>query len=319
MSTATAELDAAGIHAHALREDYLRCRGLHAHHGRTYYTATRVLPAGRRPGIHALYGFARWVDDIVDEPAPGATVDDQRVQLDAVDADLALALSGAEPTEPVLRALAHTVDRYRLDPAYFTAFMASMRMDLTVTDYRDLDHLREYMYGSAAVIGLQVLPVLGTVTPREEAAPHAAALGEAFQLTNFLRDVSEDLGRGRVYLPADVLAGHGVDRDHLADCARRGAPDPPARRALADMVRINQDLYRRAEPGVAMLDPVARPCVATALRLYRAILDEIVAADFDVWSVRHRVSRGRKVAAAMPALARSLWARAVPRPRRPTP
>ncbi|MEU3139048.1 phytoene/squalene synthase family protein [Nocardiopsis alba] len=319
MSSATAELDAAGITARVLREDYLRCRGLHAHHGRTYYTATRVLPSARRPHIHALYGFARWVDDIVDEPGPGTTVDDQKARLDAIDADLERALSGREPDEPVLRALAHTVDHHELDPGYFTAFMASMRMDLTTTEYRDLDHLREYMYGSAAVIGLQVLPVLGTVARREEAAPHAAALGEAFQLTNFLRDVSEDLARGRVYLPADVLAGHGVDRERLVDCARRRAPDPPARRALAELVEVNRDLYRLAEPGVAMLEPVSRPCVSTALRLYRAILDEIVAADFDVWSVRHRVSGTRKAVAAMPALARSLWARAVPRPRRPTP
>ena len=315
MNTATAELNAAGITSKRLRDDYLRCRDLHAHHGRTYYTATRVLPPERRPGIHALYGFARWVDDIVDEPAPGVTLDEQRAHLERVDADLAVVIAGNRPNEPVLRALAHTVNRYELPAAYFTAFMSSMRMDLEVTEYRDLDHLRTYMYGSAAVIGLQVLPVLGTVTPRAEAAPHAAALGEAFQLTNFLRDVAEDLRRGRVYLPADVLAHHGVDRDLLEYCARMRVPDPRVRRALADMVEINQDLYRSAEPGVAMLEPVARPCVATAFRLYRAILDEIGAADFDVWSVRHRVSGTRKMVAAVPALARSLWARAVPRPR----
>ncbi|WP_017604812.1 phytoene/squalene synthase family protein [Nocardiopsis alkaliphila] len=315
MNTAIAELNAAGIASKRLREDYLRCRDLHAHHGRTYYTATRVLPPERRPGIHALYGFARWVDDIVDEPALGVTLDEQRAHLDRIDAELAVLIAGNEPSEPVLRALAHTVDRYELPAAYFTAFMSAMRMDLEVTWYRDLDHLRTYMYGSAAVIGLQVLPVLGTVVPRAEAAPHAAALGEAFQLTNFLRDVAEDLRRGRIYLPADVLAGHGVDRDLLEYCARVRASDPRVRRALADMVEVNQSLYRSAEPGLAMLEPVARPCVATAFRLYRAILDEIGAADFDVWSVRHRVSDTRKMAAAVPALARSLWARAVPRPR----
>lgn len=315
MSRATTELNAAGITSERLRDDYLRCRDLHAHHGRTYYTATRVLPPERRPGIHALYGFARWVDDIVDEPEPGATVEEQRSLLDRIDADLALLQAGGEPEEPVLRALAHTVDRYGLPADHFTAFMSSMRMDLEVTEYRDLDHLREYMYGSAAVIGLQVLPVLGTVTPRDEAEPHAAALGEAFQLTNFLRDVAEDLGRGRVYLPIDVLAGHGVDRALLEHCARARTPDPRVCRAIAELVEVNRDLYRLAEPGVAMLEPVARPCVATAFRLYRAILDEIGAAGFDVWSVRHRVSDTRKMASAVPALARSLWARAVPRPR----
>ncbi|MGW8527232.1 MULTISPECIES: phytoene/squalene synthase family protein [Nocardiopsidaceae] len=313
--TATAELDAAGIGPDRLRGDYLLCRELHARHGRTYFTATRVLPPERRPGVHALYGFARWVDDIVDEPEPGETAADVRERLDAVGADLGRALSGREPREPVLRALAHTVEGYGLPAGYFTAFMDSMRMDLDVTGYRDLEHLREYMYGSAAVIGLQVLPVLGTVAPRAEAAPHAAALGEAFQLTNFLRDVADDLGRGRVYLPADVLGAHGVDRELLEHCARVRAPDRRARAAVADLVEVNRGIYREAEPGIAMLSPVSRPCVATAFRLYRAILDEISAADFDVWSTRHRVSDARKVAAAVPALARSLLARSVPRPR----
>lgn len=317
MGAGTAELDAAGIGTEQLRGDYLLCRQLHARHGRTYFTATRVLPPERRPGVHALYGFARWVDDVVDEPGPGATAGGIRARLDAIDADLRRALSGGAPHEPVLRALAHTVRRHRLPPEYFTAFMRSMRMDLDTRSYRDLDHLREYMYGSAAVIGLQVLPVLGTVAPREEAAPHAAALGEAFQLTNFLRDVAEDLGRGRLYLPADVLAAHGVDRELLEHCARTGTSDPRAARALAALVEVNQGFYRRAEPGIAMLSPVARPCVATAFRLYRAILDEIGAADHDVWSTRHRVSEVRKLAAAVPALARSLIARSVPRPRRP--
>ncbi|MFD6951521.1 phytoene synthase [Nocardiopsis sp. TSRI0078] len=323
MSAGTAELDAAGITGRPLREAYLRCRTLHARHGRTYYTATRVLPPERRPGVHALYGFARWVDDIVDEPPPGTTPEKQAARLDGIDADLARVLAGGRARDagnaPVLSALAHTVDRYGLPHAYFTAFMASMRMDLDVTGYRDLDHLREYMYGSAAVIGLQVLPVLGTVVPREEAAPHAAALGEAFQLTNFLRDVAEDLRRGRVYLPRDVLAAHGVDRELLEQCERAREPHPRVRDALADLVEANQGFYRRAEPGIAMLSPVARPCVATAFRLYRAILDEVRAADYDVWSIRHRVSDTRKAAAAVPALARSLLARSlrgrVPRPR----
>jgi phytoene/squalene synthetase len=315
MTSATGELDAAGIEAGRLRADYLLCRALHARHGRTYFAATRVLPPERRPGIHALYGFARWVDDIVDEPGEDTTPDEQRARLDEIGADMETAFSGGEPREPVLRALAHTVEGYGLPSDYFTAFMASMRMDLDTTAYRDLPHLREYMYGSAAVIGLQVLPVLGTSAPREEAAPHAAALGEAFQLTNFLRDVSEDLRRGRVYLPADVLDAHGVDRQLLEHCAVTRRPDPRVRDALAALVEANQGFYREAEPGIAMLSPVARPCVTTAFRLYRAILDEITTADFDVWSVRHRVSDTRKLAVAAPALVRALWARTVPRPR----
>ncbi|GAA1123567.1 phytoene/squalene synthase family protein [Nocardiopsis composta] len=310
MTGVCAELDAAGITGAALRRDYARSRALHARHGRTYYLATRVLPAARRPAVHALYGFARWVDDLVDEPEPGRTPERSAAILDAVEQDLAAALSGGRAREAPVRALGDTARRYAIPEEYFTAFMGSMRADLTVTEYADYGELETYMYGSAAVIGLQVLPVLGTVVPRAEAEPHAAALGTAFQLTNFLRDLAEDLDRGRVYLPADVLARHGVDRGLLLRCRRTGVQDARVRRALAELAELNRGLYRQAEPGCAMLSPVARPCVEVALRLYRGILEEIERADCDVWSRRHRVARLRRACIAAPALTRALMARA---------
>ena len=306
---ATAELDAAGITEPELRTAYAQCRALHAHHGRTYYLATRVLPPARRPAIHALYGFARWVDDIVDGHAPQGAVDGRSALVDAIDADLCAALDGAPAHYPVVCAVADTAVRYDIDPALFTAFLESMRMDLTGAAYTDYADLRRYMHGSAAVIGLQVLPVLGTSVPRDEAAPHAAALGEAFQFTNFLRDVAEDLDRGRVYLPADVLGAHGVDRDLLQHCRRTRGQHPRVRSALAELTAANRDVYRKAEPGIAMLHPVSRPCVGTALRPYRGILDEIQAADYDVWTRRHRVSGARRVQVALPALGRAITAR----------
>ena len=139
-----------------------------------------------------------------------------------------------------------------------------MRMDLTVTDYPNRDALNLYMRGSAEAIGLQVLPVLGTVVPVEEAAPYAAALGRAFQLTNFLRDVDEDLLRGRVYLPADEIAAHGVDRELLMWCHQHRRTDPRVRDALAAQHEITRQTYRFADAGIAMLAPRSQPCVATA-------------------------------------------------------
>lgn len=303
------ELDAAGITGSRLRAAYAGSRALHARHGRTYYLATRVLPAARRPAVHALYGFARWVDDLVDDLDPRRSCARRLATLDSVEDDLRTALDTGTARRPVIRALADTADRYAIPAEYFTAFTASMRADLTVTDYASYEELRGYMYGSAAVIGLQVLPVLGTVVPRSEAAPRAAALGEAFQLTNFLRDVAEDLERGRVYLPADVLAAHGAGRELLEHCRRTRVQDRRVRAAIAEMVRINREVYGRAEPGCAMLSPVSRPCVSTALRLYRGILDAIEAADYNVWVRRHRVPRARRVGVALPALGRSLAAR----------
>ncbi len=162
-------------------------------------------------------------------------------------------------TIPALRAVVHTARRYDIPWEMFDDFLASMRMDLTVTDYPDRKSLERYMHGSAEVIGLQMLPVLGTVGPREEAAPYAAALGKAFQLTNFLRDVDEDLQRGRVYLPADELAAYRVDRDMLAWCHTNRRTDARVRRALTEQHAATRRVYEVARKGIELLDPRSRP------------------------------------------------------------
>ncbi|MET8764729.1 phytoene/squalene synthase family protein [Lentzea sp. NPDC004782] len=306
--SADRELDAAGITAPALREAYRRCRALNAEHGRTYYLATRLLSPEQRPAVHALYGFARWVDDIVDDVHSG--LEAKEAALGDVEHQLAVALRDNNSSDPVMSALLHTAQRYVIPHEHFRDFMASMRMDLTVTDYPTYDDLMVYVHGSAAVIGLQVLPVLGTTVPREEAEPAAAALGIAFQLTNFIRDVGEDLDRGRVYLPANELAAFGVDRERLLHARACGRADGKVRAALRDQVRRAREVYTRARPGIAMLAPRSRPCVLTAYRLYGRILDLVEDADCDVLSRRVVVSNGRRLAVALPALARAVFARA---------
>ncbi|MFG3510077.1 phytoene/squalene synthase family protein [Streptomyces sp. NPDC047821] len=303
------ELDAAGIREPALRSAYIRCRQLNARHGRTYFLATRLLPVERRSAVHALYGFARWADDIVDDLGRDRTPDERDRLLRRLEADLAAGLRTGAGDEPVVRAVADTAARYGIDHALFADFMASMRADLTVTDYPTYADLREYMHGSAAVIGLQMLPVLGTVAPREEAAPHAAALGVAFQLTNFLRDVGEDLDRGRVYLPADLLAAHGVDRPLLERSRRTGRRDPRIRAAFVAAEAMTREVYRAAEPGIAMLDPRVRPCIRTAFTMYGGILDAIARQDYAVLHRRAVVSRGRRAATAVAGAVRVVGAR----------
>jgi phytoene synthase len=303
------ELDAAGITGPRLRAAYTRCRRLNARHGRTYFLATRLLPLERRSAVHALYGFARWADDIVDDLDRNSTPDERDLLLKRLEGDLAHALRTGGGTEPVVRAVADTADRYGIDVALFADFLASMRADLTVTDYPTYADLRAYMHGSAAVIGLQMLPVLGTVVPREEAAPHAAALGVAFQLTNFLRDVGEDLDRGRVYLPADLLAAHGVDRALLEWSRRSGRPDPRIRAALVAAEDLTRGVYRTAEPGIAMLDPRVRPCIRAAFTLYGGILDAIARQDYTVLHRRAVVPRRRRAATAAAGVLRVAGAR----------
>ncbi|MFE9726767.1 phytoene/squalene synthase family protein [Streptomyces sp. NPDC005794] len=314
------ELDAAGITGPALRAAYTHCRRLNAQHGRTYFLATRLLPAERRCAVHALYGFARWADDIVDDPDRRRSPGERDRLLRVLGSDLAHGLRTGGGDEPVVRAVVDTAGRYAIDHGLFADFLTSMRSDLTVTDYPTYADLRAYMHGSAAVIGLQMLPVLGTVVAREEAAPHAAALGVAFQLTNFLRDVGEDLDRGRVYLPADLLATHGVNRPLLEWSRRTGRHDPRLRAAFAEADAMIRTVYREAEPGIAMLEPRVRPCIRTAFVLYRGILDAIAADDHRVLHRRAVVPRRRRGVTAAGGLVRILGARMrAARPAAPAP
>ncbi|QPP07602.1 phytoene/squalene synthase family protein [Streptomyces bathyalis] len=312
------ELNAADVLDPALRAAYARCRELNARDGKTYFLATRLLTPRQRPAVHALYGFARWADDIVDAPDPAISLDERGARLLRLDADLRAALRSGRSTHPVIAALADTAVRYAIDPQHFSDFMRSMRMDLTVAEYGTYEDLRDYMHGSAAVIGLQVLPVLGTVAPPDEAGPHAASLGIAFQLTNFLRDVGEDLDRHRIYLPQDLLAAHGVDRELLRWCRLHRRNDGRVRAAVRELAGTTREIYQHAARGVPMLYPVSRPCVETALLLYRGILDEIEATDCAVMHRRTVVPRGRKARALLPALARTaaLRARRTPFPER---
>ncbi len=285
----------------SLEAAYTQCRRLNAHHGKTFYLATLLLPADRRPAVHALYGFARLADEVVDNPGSSPAL-----ELDSLERELKAALAGVGE-HPVLIALADTVARYGIDPSLFDEFLASMRMDLDPCEYASYAQLRGYMRGSAEVIGLQMLPVLGVVA--DGAEPYAAALGEAFQLTNFLRDVAEDLDRGRVYLPADELAAFGVDRALLEWCRLSGGRDRRVRAALAHLAARTRAIYRRAAPGIAMLAPSARPCVSVAFTLYQGILDQLAAVDYDVFGQRAVVPTSRRLAVALPGLVRALAAR----------
>ncbi len=309
-SPGRAELDAAGIIDPGLRAGYAACRELNVAHGRTYFLATRLLPPDRRSAVHALYGFARHADEIVDDLRDGRQAADRAAELDALATQLHTALHGGPAAHPVLAAVADTARRYAIDSQHFADFLTSMRMDTHVTGYPTYAELARYMHGSAAVIGLQVLPVLGTVVPRVQAQGPAAALGVAFQLTNFLRDVGEDLDRGRIYLPADELAAFDVDRDLLSWSRRTRRPDPRIRRAMAHLVARTRAVYRRAAPGVAMLEPASRACVGSAFTLYAGILDEIVGAGYHVLHRRVAVPGRRRTAVMLPGLAGALAARA---------
>lgn len=285
----TRDLDAAGILDPGLRSSYELCRQLNAAHGRTYYLATLLLPPAKRPYVHALYGFARYADEIVDDLDSTLTPDERAGWLRSWSETFLTDLDAGGSDDPVCQAAIDTARRWRIPTEHFEAFLRSMAMDLTVTDYATYADLYEYVYGSAAVIGLQVTPILEPTSP--EAGRYAVDLGVAFQLVNFVRDVGEDLDRGRVYLPADELARFGVDREVLS---RREAT-PEVRQALAFQVQRVRELSERSRAGVTMLAPSSRPCIEAARDLYCGIADEVERAGYDVFSRRATVPRRRRL------------------------
>jgi 15-cis-phytoene synthase len=305
MTPGRRELDAAGISGAALRASYARCRAINAAHGKTFFLATLLLPPAKRPFVHALYGFARHVDDIVDDLSPTLRTDERAEQLSEWATDFLADLEWGDTSDPVSRAVIDTVRRWEIPAAYFAEFLESMRMDLTVTSYATYADLARYMWGSAAVIGLQMLPILGRADPGtrwDVLEPHAIELGTAFQMTNFIRDIAEDLRRGRVYLPQESQDKFGVDRARLA----RGRVDEPIRNLLAWEIERTRRLYAKAAPGIELVDPSSRDCLRTALTLYAAILDEIELADYDVFSRRVTVGLGRRTAVGLSGL-RGAW------------
>lgn len=273
-----------------LDQSYARCRELNKRYGTTYYWSTYLLPRVKRHHVHALYGFCRYADDIVDDLGP-APVAARAAALADFGSRFFADLAAGDSSDTVLKAVIHTVRAFAIDPSCFERFLRSMTMDLTVATYATYTDLLGYMDGSAAVIGEMMLPIL---EPRSPAALEPArALGNAFQLTNFLRDIAEDHDRGRTYVPQEDIASFG------AASAWDGRTTTPEFVSLMRYeISRTRALYTASLVGDALLPPSSARCIAGARELYSGILDQIEAANYDVWSARVRVPTWRKLGVA---------------------
>ena len=297
------ELKAAGISDPELAKSYAECKRLNAQHGKTYYLATLLLPPAKRPFVHALYGFARYADEIVDDLASTLSDAEKAEALEKWGSSVIADIKSGKSHDHIGAALVDTVKRFDIPISYFEAFLKSMQMDLTITQYQSYEELMEYVYGSAAVIGLQMLPILGTLS--DEAYVAAEKLGVAFQLANFIRDVGEDLDRGRVYLPLQELARHGVTRQMLE--ARNLTPD--IKSALKEQIARVRQLQAEASSGIKLLSPESRACIEAASELYCGIVDEVEKIDYEIFKKRAKTSTWRRVKVALPAYLRAIKAR----------
>ena len=286
-----------------LAQSYEECKRLNSLHGKTYYLATLLLPKNKRPYVHALYGFARYADEIVDDLASTLSPEEKADVLRTWSSGVLADLKAGKSTDHIGRALVDTAKKFDIPHQHFVDFLHSMEMDLTVTEYRTYDDLLEYVYGSAAVIGLEMVPILGY--SNEAAFDAAKKLGIAFQLANFIRDVAEDLDRGRVYLPLDELAKFGVDRDML----ERRVLTPQIIEALKFQIARVRSLQREADAGIGYLDKESRPCIRAASELYCGIVDEVEAIGYDIFNKRAKTSTARRARVAGLAYIQALAAR----------
>jgi phytoene synthase len=293
------ELNAAGITDLDLRNSYLECKRLNNLHGKTYFLATRLLPPAKRPFVHALYGFARYADEIVDDLASTLSENEKAQSLKSWGDEVLANIRSGKSHDHIGAALVDTVNRFSIPISYFEAFLHSMTMDLTVTEYHTYEDLYEYVYGSAAVIGLQMVPILGTVSKQSMSEANIAAekLGTAFQLANFIRDVGEDLTRGRVYLPVTELQSHGVSREMLEE----RIVTPQIKNALREQIQRVRSLQAEAKAGITLLSAQSRACIEAASELYCGIVDEVEKIDYQIFSKRAKTSNWRRLKVALPA------------------
>ena len=283
------ELTAAGITDPDLRASYEECKRLNALHGKTYFLATLLLPKAKRPFVHALYGFARYADEIVDDLVSELSVEEKAQALSTWGNTVLADLKKGTSDDHVGRALIDTVKRFDIPHEHFEAFLHSMTMDLTVQEYETYEDLLEYVYGSAAVIGLEMVPILGPL--HNDAFEAAKKLGIAFQLANFIRDVDEDLDRGRVYLPIKELAQFGVTREMLEERVLT----PEIVDALKFQIARVRQLQAEAAPGIELLEATSRPCIQAASTLYCGIVDEVEKIGYDIFNQRAKTSTARRI------------------------
>jgi phytoene synthase len=287
-------------------------KSIHRRTGKTFYYATRLLPERVRRATYVLYAFFRISDEVVDSGERGPVVTgvadggasdraatDQRERLLAI-REQAL---GREPTdEPVLAAFDDLRREVGIDDREVEVFVDAMLTDIEKTRYETYDELEAYMRGSAAAVGEMMTSVMGPENP-DEARPHAQKLGEAFQLTNFLRDVREDIvERGRIYLPQSTLETYGVTDEQL----QRFEVDEAFRDVMRHELRRAEGLYREGVAGIETLPADCQFPVLLASVLYADHHRLIRERDYDVLSATPQLSTLRKVTLVVET--RALWA-----------
>ncbi|KAF8692379.1 hypothetical protein HU200_039709 [Digitaria exilis] len=285
-----------------LREAYNRCGEICEEYAKTFYLGTMLMTEERRRAIWAIYVWCRRTDELVDGPNANYITP---TALDRWEKRLEDLFEG-RPYDMLDAALSDTISRFPIDIQPFRDMIEGMRSDLRKARYQNFDELYMYCYYVAGTVGLMSVPVMG-IAPESKATTEsvysaALALGIANQLTNILRDVGEDARRGRVYLPQDELAQAGLSDEDIFN----GVVTNRWRNFMKQQIKRARMFFEEAERGVTELSQASRWPVWASLLLYRQILDEIEANDYNNFTKRAYVSKGKKLLALPVAYGKSL-------------
>jgi phytoene synthase len=297
--------------ADELARAYARCRAIAKREAKNFYYAFVALPTERRNAICAIYAFMRQADDLSDDES--LSRDERRRKLDAWLGAWHVAAAGMMTTDPVFLAVRDAIERFAVPLKLLDELVDGVATDLdrapsgAPDTYATFADLYRYCYLVASVVGLVCIRIFGYTGERAEKL--AEETGIAFQLTNILRDVSEDAARNRVYLPLEDLAAHGVSLDSILHRAPFTPPAPAERALLALIAQRAEQYFRSADELLPLIDRESRPALRVLVSIYYALLKRIERADYDVFSHRVSVPTAQKIAILLAGLARTAWAR----------
>ena len=262
----------------SLRAAYKKAEEVTAKHSKSFYFASQLLPEEKRSAVRALYAFCRNVDDVVDEDS----AKDRNFELDYWRKIVRSA--SASDDDLVAAAWVDTLTRYHIPRHYALQLIDGVSRDLGQTRYQTFNELATYCYGVASTVGLMSIYIIGFES--NAAVPYAIKLGVALQMTNILRDVSEDFHNGRIYLPRDEMVFYGIHESDIAE----GKITKRWRQFMRFQIQRARDLYEESWAGVKLLEPEGRLAIGAASTLYSSILDEIEKNDYNVFSKRASLS-----------------------------
>lgn len=272
-----------------LNEGFKQAKAITKKTAKSFYFASRFLPKEKRNAAYAVYAICRLSDDSVDNCSFAA-----EEQLKIIKDKIQSCYSNETLTEPILTVFHHTVNKYKIPKQYFDELTAAMSMDLEKNRYAGFSELYTYCWRAAGVVGLIMLKIFTAKNPKAQKS--AADLGVAMQLTNILRDIKEDFGRGRIYLPQDEMNRFNITEENIS----QAKIDANFISFMKQQISRARQYYDNSAEGIKMINNIScRLTVCLMKNIYAGILGEIENNNYNIFKKRIYVPARKKISIAL--------------------